>query len=82
MNIQRITALAAALLMSISIFSVARNAANFVTHQDIQQIENSEDIYDFSNKYYLIKNEIRLCDKTYTAGEMITKAEYARCSNN
>ena len=82
MNIQKIMTLAAALLISISIFIVARNAADFVTHQDIQQIENSEDIYDFSNKYYLIKNEIRLCGKTYTAGEMITKTEYGRCSSN
>ena len=82
MNIQKIMALAAALLISISIFSVARNAADFVTHQDIQQIENNENIYDFSNKYYLIKNEIRLCDKTYAAGEMITKKEYTRCSSN
>lgn len=80
MNIQRIMALAAALLISASIFSIIKNASDFVLHQDIQQIENSEDIYDFSNKYFLIKKEMKLCDKTYAAGELITKTEFERCS--
>lgn len=71
------------LLVSLLIFSSAIITLNvfidFIENQNLDNYFITEDVYNFSDEYYLVEKELNICGKKYVPGSVINKKTYDYC---
>ena len=77
--IERIKILLVSLLIFSSAIITLNGFINFIENQNLDNYFLTEDVYNFSDEYYLVEKEMNICGKKYIPGNVINKETYDYC---
>lgn len=79
--IEKLQTIIAACTIFFVVFGIANACVGFLNNQNFNELLTTNNVYNFTDDSYLVKDNIVLCGVEFKPGDVIQKDLYNKCNN-